>query len=362
MSVVRYAGPPVAGGIVSNYLSNPRPYNEAFRSMANYARRRVSNYMQTRSGRRYTRTSNNRRNMRGQRSFRTGGGGVTTQHDRTQVYRKKSMPFRKKKGWRRFKRKVQAVAEKSLGSRTIVLNNLVTTSLADTTTNGTQLLEQYALYPVKNTSFGHLNDLRNIYANYTGDPGYNITDRLIFQSAVLDITIANGSIDSASVPVSIELDIYEVSSNSSWQDNSDASSANINLVNIIGRGFTDTANEGSAVTGLTLSQRGVTPFEACSALSSYKIKIWKKTKYFLGANQTMTYQFRDPKRHTWANTTIGQWESGNYPGVTRWVLAIAKATPGLNMDGTGRVRLYAGTTRKYLYKINKSSNDADALL
>jgi len=198
-------------------------------------------------------------------------------------------------------------------------------------------------------------------SDHSGGTDYNITDRLIFQSAVLDITVANGSLNSSSQAVPIELDVYEVTSNRSWQDNNDSASTNINLVNIIGRGFTDTSNEGSAATGLTLNQRGVTPFEACSALSSYGIKIWKKTKYFLGANQTMTYQMRDPKRHSWSNTVIGQWESGNMPKATRWLLFIAKAVPGYNMDVAGRVQIHIGVTRKYMYKVNKSSRDADAL-
>lgn len=74
----------------------------------------------------------------------------------------------------------------------------------------------------------------------------------------------------------------------------------------------------------------------------------------------MTYQIRDPKRHVWSNTKIGSWESGNMPKATRWLLFIAKSVPGYDMDGTGRVRIDIGVTRKYMYKINKSSRDADA--
>jgi len=282
MSIQPYA-PAVGGGLLANYLRNPTPYNNAVTSMARFARRGF-NQMRSFSrqrGARQSRFQSNRKSFRGQKKFMRSGGGVTTQHDRAFVYRKKSMPRSKKRGWQKFKRKVLAVSEKSLGSRTVVYNDQVTTTLTGSTTAGTQLLEQYALYPVKNGTYAHLNDLKAIYTNYTGDTDYNITDRLIFQSAVLDITVANGSLNSSSQAVPIELDVYEVTSNRSWQDNNDSASTNINLVNIIGRGFTDTSNEGSAATGLTLNQRGVTPFEACSALSSYGIKIWKKTKYFL---------------------------------------------------------------------------------
>lgn len=365
MSVTPYrpgVGAISGAGILANYLRNPAPYNRAANSMARFGRSMYRRFQNSQRSARYRTVSRRRQYPVKKRNFIRSGQGTTTQHDRSYVYRKRSMPRFKRKAWKRFVRKVHAVSEKSLGSKTIVFNNQVQTSLSSSTTNGTQLLEQVALYPVKNGTYAHLDDLFSIFANYTGDADYDPTDRLLFQSAVLDLTLTNSSFDSSdpAVNVPIELDVYEITSSDSWQENSDASSTNINLITMLNRGFTDTGNEGSASSGLALNQRGVTPFECCSGLSSFRIKIWKKTKYFLGTSQTMTYQIRDPKRHVWSNTKIGSWESGNMPRATRWLLFIAKSVPGYDMDGTGRVQIDIGVTRKYMYKVNKSSRDADA--
>ena len=55
----------------------------------------------------------------------TSGLGVTQQHDRRMVYRKRRMSRRLKRRWRNFSRKVLSVSEKDLGSRTVVRNDLI---------------------------------------------------------------------------------------------------------------------------------------------------------------------------------------------------------------------------------------------
>lgn len=279
------------------------------------------------------------------------GQGVTNQHDRSRVYRKRGMPRFKKRSWKRFSRKVNAVAEKSLGSKTIVFNDAV--SLIGTPGTTEQLWGNIALYPMNHSSISYLDDMKNIENNSTGD--YGVTTKYLFQSGVLDMTLVNTSFDDAEGDVPIELDVYEISSSSSWQENSGTPS----LIGVFDQGFTDTTAEGSAATQLARTQRGVTPWDCPQALGSYKIKIWKKTKYFLGGGSWMTYQIRDPKRHVVDAKNMREWDSTNKPGLTRWLLLVAKVLPGANIITTGNVSLEVGITRKYMYKIKQDSTDQD---
>ena len=295
---------------------------------------------------------------RGRKRKVTSGRGVTTQYDKARIYKKKRMPRKKRAAWKKFSKKVGHVIDKNLGTRTVVFNEIVTY----TTTAGSseQLNGQVALYPVRNDTYTHLNDLKALYDNYSGNADFDETNKLIFQSGVLDMTIQNASVDTNGDQCQVEMDIYEITSKSTWQEEG---TTNVGLTKVISDGFNTTGNEGTAASGgLVLTQRGVTPFDAAQALSQFKLKIWKKTKYFLGANQTMTYQMRDPKRRVVDVLKIGDWDSSNMPGWTKWLLIIAKATPAVDLTTTGQVDLRVGVTRKYMYKQLDSTHDADASL
>jgi len=291
---------------------------------------------------------------RSQRKHATSGRGVTVQHDRRQIYRKHRMPRRKRKQWKSFVRKVNAAAEKDLGSVTIVRNE--TKTMTNTAETLEQAAEVFALYSVKNTN-GWLNDLGAIAANISSTDN---TVKHIFKSAVLDMTIENRSLDAAEggTGFTVELDIYEISSSSSWNHLTGTNKA---LLNVFTAGFTETGTEGSG-TGLNFTQRGVTPWDCPQALSAYKVKIWKKTKFFLSYGNSITYQIRDPRRHVLDQETMTTWDSSNMPGMTRWVLILAKPTPGTTMGTGGQVAIPVGVTRKYLYKHNEDSVDADAFI
>jgi len=137
----------------------------------------------------------------------------------------------------------------------------------------------------------------------------------------------------------------------------------VDLLTAFSIGTTDTANIPGLATGLTSTTRGWTPFDSTAALSQHRIKIWKKTKYFLSPQQTATYQFRDPKRHIFSKDSIPSSTSANWPGVTKWLLIVYKPTPGYNyVDSPNNdiSELDIGVTRKYMYKINEDSTDYDA--
>jgi len=289
------------------------------------------------------------RNFRNTNTRRgSSGGGITTQYDRSRVYRKKRMPRRKKKQWKRFVRKVQAANDKTLGSYTIVKNDAV--SVTNTVNTTDQGYKSFALYPLKDGTNAWLNDMADIATELSANPD---STKWGFKSGVFDLTLQNVSLDASSggSGFSVEVDIYEISSRDSWESYGNTPKT---LEAIIGDGWTNTVTINTA---LTLARRGVTPFDATQALSAYKLKIWKKTKYFLAYGNTLTYQMRDPKSHFIDQQRMEDGNSDNWPGVTRWLLVIGKPTPGVTLGTGGQMSLACGVTRKYLIKLNEDATD-----
>ena len=124
MSIVPYdtrrAGILGAAYTAGRLWENRQSIGNAIRPMA----RGLRNAFNRRSYSRPAKRQRMNRSFRGAGGGRRGssGVGVTNQHDRAFVYRKKRMPRRRGKRWMKFSRKVHFVAEKDLGTRTIVMN------------------------------------------------------------------------------------------------------------------------------------------------------------------------------------------------------------------------------------------------
>lgn len=216
-----------------------------------------------------------RRTMAQRRSFarsatmtrnrhRTSGLGITTQHDERRIYKKRSMPAFKRRRWKRFKNKVLAVAEKDLGTRTVVFNR--TDTWSNTTANN-QIFANYCLYGFQSTQ-AQCNDMNNITAleigTWTAASGgvVDATSKFIFKSGIIDLTFRNTStftavatpaLDSAA---KLETDIYELLSSAPFDD----SSATYNDMGaVFSQGDTDTLRIGGAGTSLAINFRGCTP-------------------------------------------------------------------------------------------------------
>ena len=323
------------------------PYQQARRILSRAARNRFA--------RSNTRTATTRRRVK-------SGHGVSVQHDRTLIYRKRNMPRRRKRRWRRFIKKSVAANEKDLGARTVVRNELVTSSQpgASGVANTTDVVEVFALYSHKSALVAPstqqwLNDLARISQDTDVDP----SGKFIFQSGVLDLTLTNttqSSLNSA-FDVPMEVDIYEISAKRNFASVSNGKT--LRDLFIDAGGDTPTIPAG-AVSGLGITTRGTTPFDFPNGISAYRLKIWKKTKYRLSGGQSLTYQMRDPKRHTFEKNYLGDLEGTNYPGVTRWIMVIAKPIAGFSIAEDGISRISTGCTRKYMYKIKESDEDKDA--
>lgn len=291
-----------------------------------------------------------------------GGYGITVQHDSRRIYKKRNMPRRKKKIWKKFVRKVNFIAEKELGTRTVLFNTLI--DMTDTVPNN-QSVMTLALYPLKSTST-HLNDLNGIGAfENAGDPtaaaGGTVdrTSHIMFQSAVLDLTIRNTCYKNVGVvpekfpaaEAQLELDIYEIYCRNDFT----TSGANYDSLAL---GIQNEMNQEKRIGGggvqVNINLRGVTPFDCPTALSRLGMKVLKKTKYFIPNQNTITYQIRDPKRRSCLIRELIDETGCNKPKWTRFLLVIYKLVPELTKgttDGTYGEQIQVGLTRKYMYKV-----------
>jgi len=288
-----------------------------------------------------------------------------TNADTRMIYRKKRMPKKKRKRWANFVKKVGAVEERSLGTRTVLFNDQITQSNAGGINQPTQSCLTVAMYGFVNTFKGWLNDCNAIgqlenESNPTAQAGATIdrNSKIVFTSAIMDITLRNistfreSAADKLASDAALELDIYELymRKNASTPDaTTDAWSSVSDMLKRY-----DEPEIGGTGTGIDIGDRGASPFELGSAMARSGIKIMKKTKFFIPNGQTITWQVRDPKRHVCRYGDLETNDGWVKPGWTRCYYLIYKLVPGLTLgstDGTYKAAISVGVTRKYAYKV-----------
>jgi len=340
---------------------------------------RMSNYMSSSRGRKRFRSRGTQTS--GKRL--TAGNSVTAQYDARSVYKKRRMPRRKRRAWKKKVRIVRTIAEGDLGTNTIVFNR---SHDYFNTTNANHCIAVIPLYSqasTDTTQYPFHNDLNLISQmfNTGADPTAALGQvmqkaaKVFFHSAVLDITVRNTSgivatpSDGTTPPVLtaasqavMEVDVYEISSGREWAADSGFGVIN-DLTRAFANGAANTLNLGGAGTGATIHLRGTTPWDFPQALGRYRIKIWKKTKYFVQNGGQFTFQIRDPKRRVTGFEKMQNATGANRPGWTRHVFMIAKLTPGLLVGNTVATTygeaLSIGCTRKYMLKVEGFNEDRD---
>jgi len=301
------------------------------------------------------------------RGSRSGLLGGTNAMQRA-IYRKGRMPGRKKKAWKRFAKKVQFLKDKDLGLQTVLFNDKITQQgNTVASANQAQNTLTLGLYTLNSLTYGYLNDLKEIsgldnFGNPTATAGTTVNQntKLMFHTAVMDLTLRNTSTivnGDNSVQVApeaaIELDVYEI------RVREDTESSTINYSSITGllNSF-DSDEIGGTGSGVSISDRGATPFEMSPGLSRWGIKVLSKTKYFIPGGQTITHQVRDPKRRVCTYADINSESGFNKPRWTRFLYLVYKLVPGFTigtLPGNYRCNIVVGSTRKYGYKIEGRS-------
>lgn len=290
------------------------------------------------------------------RNRSSSGQGVTSQYDRKVVYRKKYMPRRKKRVWKRFVKKTNAVIARNLGTKTVLFNTQMSSTYAD----NSQQFTVATLYGAdgdldSSVQCGH-KDIATVMFNDPETTGPNLrTAKVSFQSAVMDLTMVNLSTVEAlsNNTASMEIDIYDIV----YKKVQDATSLNA----LITSSEANTPTISGAGTSLTMTTRGATPFEFPD-LGSRGVSILKKTKYFLSAGQTATYQMRDPGTYYIQRSEFDD-SDDNFirRGMTRSLLIVSKGVTTVNPNEVLK-SLQIGVTRKYSYKVNQNNVDKDQLL
>lgn len=269
--------------------------------------------------------------------------GVSQHHDSKMQYRKKRMPARKKRTWKKFVRKVQAANERSLGTKTIVFNKAVTGT--STAANGQNYIIAH-LYGANGTSAGTelgAGDLYNIFQQAYLSTKEN--QKLTFKSGVFDITLTNtGS-------TKLEVDLYVLSywgetTFGSFSAAHSEADADTPTMNPNGTGF---------FSNLTINSRGTTLFDMPNLIRNCKWTVQKKVKYWIDVADTATFQIRDPKTHVIAEQDVLNGNSWSIPRLTQTIFVNFKPVAGATDTGNA---LTMGATRKY--SLNSVDNeDAD---
>lgn len=298
----------------------------------------------------------------------TNGRGVTKYFDVAAIYNRRRLSKRRRRhlqGRSRFKSKVRAVISKELGSRTVLLNNV--TSWSESSPTSKQLLFDFSLFGVDNTTSQRNSDLYNIVTSEnlnTGASGLaQKTGKLMFGGGVLDVTLQNASTNTAGgtdTRGNVELDIYEMLFSKPFLDAAGGGDeANLKAVFDYVQGLIPAVGGAPLASPLTIESIGCTPFDIPEVAREYGMKVLSKKKYMLGPGDTCTYQLRIKKRKSLDKQNVLNLTGlgANLPKWTRWVFCVAKLTP-LDRFATGAVcAITSGITRKYIYRKIQTEGD-----
>jgi len=307
--------------------------------VGNYVRQGVKMYNRYRGRGSQTDTGNKRV---------TDGVGVSTQYDRKTIYLKKKMPYRKKQAWKKFSQKVNAVLEKNLGTKTFLFNRFITGSNA-AAAQGILTIGLYSNGGLADAPGQNYCGLKDLFEIANNDP-MDETGKIKFKSAVLDVTFQA----SGENTYGTELDVYEL-----WFNGKDCPFSNVN--DIFAQAASDTTSISGTGTSISITQRGVTPFDIPQAFSIGHFSVYKKIKYLLPPGGTATYQIRDPRLHIFNKRDILDANGRIAPSkkVFRVLYAIYKPVAATAL---ATVTLNAGVTRKYSYYVMQSNATTDQIV
>jgi len=269
--------------------------------------------------------------------------GVSQHHDSKMQYRKRRMPYKKKRNWKKFVRKVQAANERSLGTKTIVFNKSVTGTSTAANAQNWIIASLYGSNGTSATSELGAADLYQIFQQaYLSTKE---TQKLTFKSAVLDITLTNTG------TTKLEVDLYVLNY---WGEPAYGS---FNAAATLADGTTPVMNPNGSgfFSSLNIGQRGVTLFDMPELIRNGKFTIQKKVKYWIDVADTATFQIRDPKTHVVSETDVLQTAVWANARLTQSIFVNFKPVAGATDAGNS---LTMGATRKYSLN-SVDSEDAD---
>lgn len=269
--------------------------------------------------------------------------GITTQRDSKKIYVKRSMPKYKKKQWKKFTKKVTA-AIRDEGTQVIVMNdqNTVTSYGASAATGiRLQAIQAAHLYgvSVSGLSVSEIGNM-DMYRLCERDDDIDEASKFTMISGVMDMTITNPTTGTYSGP--LEIDLYDISYGAP------IGSTLTGLGACFSSGYSNDTALNVSNPKVDISYRGVTPFDCGNAISISKMKIIFKTKYFLPAGDSFTYQIRDSKNHHMSSDVLQSPHVGFADKRTRSVFLVVK--PTLDCTSEQTFAMLTKVTRTYKYR------------
>lgn len=233
------------------------------------------------------------------------GTPVTTQHDVQRRYRRKPMPRRRRRAWKKFTRKVKHV---------MLQMNSLTTYSQDTLLRTQWNSNKQATFGVilGGTQVSNNDDLFQIFRMaYNAAVNTTTVDalKLFVKSMCLDVQITNTGSNGAI------LDVYEVACRKSYASNVSLGQAYTDLYNQLDSPQTNSPDPTSPAS---------TPFQNGQFCSYWKIL--SKKEILLGAGQVTTMQMRIPYDRVLPGTVIRN-NLQAIPGISRAYLFQVRGSP-----------------------------------
>jgi len=312
-------------------------------------------YVNYRQNRPYKRRKTSYKSNNSTATFKRGvrtGNGVTDHVDRSTVYKRRRMPYKKRRNWRRFSRKVVAVHEKQLVNRSLIVSTReVNSGPAGPGFQGVTTILHGGLhgsaYPT--SPYLELPDLvHRAWANDT-DLGADRNRTMIIKSCVTDITMLN---ETAST---LEVDVYEGPLHK-------GGNADFWFRDIL-HAIADVPQSGS-YPSIDIVSRGATPFNIPQIMSYTGWKIDSKKKYYLEPLKACTYQIRTSKDIRINSDAVASGTGSHFEyvlkGLTRACLVIYKIVGPVAGDETAS--LHFSISRHLTYTFEGCNERADAYL
>lgn len=289
-----------------------------------------------------------------QTESRSGGNGVTTQRDVVTQYRKKRMPRKRKKRWVRKIKAFNAMMGKRVGTTSIVQNAVLEQSFANDGTNQSYLIcHLYGGFGAD--ALNREAGTRDIYKMLVEDDRVDEAESTFqFTGACLDVTGRN----TGDVP--LEVDMYIIT----HRGGKHRSSTESELLTAYNSVNEPPGADPITTDDVTLSQRGVTPFQL-PYWTKYGNTILKKVKYFLPVDATFTYQWKDPKNYI-VNSQMIKDFGNNFvcgrKGMTKTLMFVFKPIVGSPTTEENIAKLTIGHTRTYAYKVFQDNKDYNTFI
>lgn len=292
--------------------------------------------------------------------------GVTQQHDVSNQYRRRKMPWSKKKQWVTFTKRVQAVTETNFPSQVLIMNR--GGIIEQPYTGFANRAQAYGICASLYTGNGNagFRDMRRIIDQIDGwaplAGGTTNKYKVHITGTVLDVTLRNTSYTGlSSAPVllttsPVEVDVYLIVK---YNEEANALDPTTDIVAGLSS-VQPIAGFGSVVAGNTL---GSTPFEWNVGSRGYRIL--SKKKYFIGSGQTVTFQHKNPKSFwissdNYGTTATTSFNENKNPLFWVVVAKLPALGAGDGVDNNTQVvpQITFGETRRYTYRAEGAPGSA----